>query len=354
MKKLQRHLVEGEDVFVGLEDSKRSWKVCSRSKGVIVDQSSMPAQYDNLKKYLSSRFPKCTIKLIYEAGFSGFWLYDLLKEDGIECIVTPPNRVTEQKDNKVKTDKVDARRLAKVLEAGDYVVCHVPSKRRREHRQLSRTLIQVQRSVTATKNQIRKFLDFHGINQDFRPGHWENSDYKNLRSLELSAPLRFCMNMYLDWLDGFLSCKAELQKKLLGLAQRYPYKRIADRLATAPGVGPLSAVRLTLEWGTDLTRFPTAKHFASYTGLTCSEYSTGDTIRKGRITAQSNRYVRAWLIQCAWRGYSKDPVLFKKFGAVRFNSGSKKKAIVAVARKLAVRLRQIAIAKEPYQLGVIQ
>ena len=66
---------------------------------------------------------------MYEAGFQGFWLHDLLEKDGIDCIVTPPNKVVQEKDNRVKTDKVDARRLAKNLENG--VICHVlqPVKR---------------------------------------------------------------------------------------------------------------------------------------------------------------------------------------------------------------------------------
>ena len=131
-------------------------------------------------------------------------------------------------------------------------------------------------------------------------------------------------------------------------------KRCAGHSKVRPEYGPfLTSIRLALEWGTDLKRFASAKEFASYTGLTCSEYSTGDTVRKGRITGQSNRWVRAWLIQCAWRAYSKDPVLYKKFRSVHRNSGSKKKAIVAVARKMAVRLRQIVISDQPYQFGLL-
>jgi len=52
-------------------------------------------------------------------------------------------------------------------------------------------------------------------------------------------------------------------------------------------------------------RFKTGKHIASYTGLTSREYSAGDTESRGRITAQSSRQVRAWLIECAWRAIKK-------------------------------------------------
>ena len=83
MKKMQEHVVEGKRVFVGLEDSKRSWKVCVRSGGMIVQESSLPADYDNLRRYLERGYPGCEIWLMYEAGFGGFWLHDRLTADGV-------------------------------------------------------------------------------------------------------------------------------------------------------------------------------------------------------------------------------------------------------------------------------
>lgn len=61
---------------------------------MIVHETSMPADYDNLKNYLQQRYPDCQIQLMYEAGFGGFWLHDRLVADGIDCVVTPPHTVT--------------------------------------------------------------------------------------------------------------------------------------------------------------------------------------------------------------------------------------------------------------------
>ena len=94
----------------------------------------MLAKYEVLQAYLMNRYPDCEITVMYEAGFQGFWLHDLLEDDGVKCIVTPPNKVTQAKDDRVKTDKRDARRLAQNLENGDYVSCHVPDRERREDR----------------------------------------------------------------------------------------------------------------------------------------------------------------------------------------------------------------------------
>jgi transposase len=248
---------------------------------------------------------------------------------------------------------VDARRLARNLENGDYKSCHVPDRELREDRQLSRTMNQIQQSITSTKNRIRKFLDFHGLNGGFPSGAWKPSHYRSLKLLELTEPLQSCLNAYLTALDSLTSIRLELLKKLESLCKKDRYKESVKVKESCPGVGRLSAIRLTLEWG-EMSRFSSGKHLASYAGLTSSEYSTGETIRRGRITRQGSSQVRAWLIQCAWRSICRDPVLRDKFRAVWSNSGSKKKAIVAVARKLAVRMRAIELSKEPYWLGVIE
>ena len=130
--RLQDHVAEGKEIFVGLEDSKRTWKLAVRSEKMLIHQVSMDAKYPVLIGYLRNEFPRCTIHLMYEAGFKGFNLYDQLTEDGIDCVVIPPHVVTEPKVNRIKTDKRDARRLAKVLENHDYQdSCFVPDKERR-------------------------------------------------------------------------------------------------------------------------------------------------------------------------------------------------------------------------------
>ena len=353
MKKMQNFVAKSKSVFIGLEDSKRTWKLCVRCDGMIVHETSMPTDYDNLHSYLKGRYPACEIQVMYEAGFGGFWLHDLLESDGIDCVVTPAHKVTQEKVNKVKTDRVDARRLALNLENKDYIACHVPDRELREDRQISRTLSQIQSKITSTKNQIRKFFDFHGLNGDMPSGTWHSSRYQNLKSLKLSSPLQICLEAYLQLLDELDRIRLELLEHLKIVSKKERYHRSVEIKQSCPGVGWLSAIRFTLEWG-NLSRFPSGKHIASFTGLTCSEYSTGDSIHRGRITGQGSGKVRGWLIQSAWRAVSLDPVLLDKFQRVWKNSGSKKKAIVAVARKLAVRMRAIEVLEQPYVVAVIE
>jgi len=353
MRKIQEFIAKGKQIFIGLEDSKKTWKLCVRSDRMVIHEVSMPARYEHLRNYLFKRYPDCTIQVLYETGFSGFWLHDRLRADGVFCIVTPASRVTMEKVNAVKTDKRDARRLAKNLENGDYIRCHVPDSELREDRSISRVLSQVQRDIVRTKNRIRKFLDFHGLNGDMKPGNWYNSDYKELSELSLNRSLKVSLSTLLDTLQMLEQSKTALKQELKALCEKERYKESVAAKMSIPGVGWFTAIRLTLEWG-DMSRFPSGKHIASYTGLTAREYSSGEKIHRGRITAQGSDSVRSWLIQCAWRAIRLDPVLLNKFRKVWQNSGSKKKAIVAVARKLAVRIRAIEHNNTNYCLGVIE
>ena len=354
MRKMQDYVVRGKRVFVGLEDAKRTWRLCVRSEKMIVQELSIPGQAANLLDYLRGRYPECEVTVMYEAGFHGFWLHDELVASGYQCVVTPPHLVREAKVSKVKTDKGDARRLAQMLEGGDYQACHVPSRERREDRQLSRTLSDVQEDIVRTKNRVRRLLEFHGLDQGLKAGGWNKSDYERVWSLlpTLSEPLRQSLEVYQHILTSLEVSQKELLAQLKTKASER-YRRPVELKASCPGVGWLSAIRFTLEWG-DLSRFESGKPLAHYLGLTPGEHSSGETKATGHITGQGSPQVRAWLIQCAWRAIRLDPVLLAKFRAVWRNSGSKKKAIVAVAHKLALRLRAVELSGQPYEIGVIQ
>ncbi len=354
MRKMQHYIVKDNRIFVGLEDSKRTWKLCVRCDGMIVHETSMPTVYDNLRNYFINRYPGCIVKVVYEAGFQGFWLHDYLVEDGFDCIVTPPNKVVQEKHTRVKTDKIDARRLAKNMEHNDCKSCHVPDRELREDRQISRTLDQVQKDIIRTKNRIRKFLDFHGLNGSMPSGRWGPGDYERARSLKLDEVLQISFTSYFNQLDELTKLRRHLLKELQLLCKKERYCNSVTIKKDCPGVGWLSAIRLTLEWG-DMSRFPTRKQFASFTGLISSEFSTGDTVHRGRIVGQSSERVRSWLIQCAWRAIKIDPALLRKYQMVMKNTGNnKKKAIVAVARILALRMRAMELNNEKYIIGVIE
>ena len=357
MKERRDYILRNENVFVGLEDSKKTWSLCVRSSGMVVHETSMPARYEVLRNYFNNKFPECHIRVMYEAGFRGFELLDQLAADGWEGVVTPPHTVTDEKCQRKKNDRTDCRRLARNLENGDYRKCFVPDKTLREDRQVSRTCGQVQADIKRVLNRIRRMLEFHGLDSDLPAGRWSGAAYSRLRQhlaeIEISDSLRFSFEVMFRELEQVRQLKRELLLQMRKLARSDRYKESVRLLMSAPGIGMLTAIRLTLEWG-DMSRFGRKEEFASFLGLVPSDYSSGDQEHRGHITKQRNRSVRGWLTESAWVAIRYDPVLLDKFRRVLRNCGSKKKAIVAVARKLALRLRMVLLSGEPYVLGVVE
>jgi len=351
------YILRNEKVFVGLEDSKKTWVLCVRSGGIIVHETSMPAEYEVLRSYFHNKFPECQIRVMYEAGFRGFELHDQLVAGGWECVVTPPHTVTEEKCQRKKNDRADCRRLAKNLENGDYHSCFIPDKELREDRQISRTCGQVQADITRVCSRIRRMLEFHGLDSGLPAGRWSGAAYIRLREqlgkTEMSDSLRFSFEVMFRELENLRQLKKELLLQLRRLARSDRYRGSVELLKSAPGIGVLTAIRLALEWG-DVSRFGRKEEFASFLGLVPSDYSSGEQERRGHITKQGNRSVRRWLVESSWVAIRYDPVLLDKFRRVLRNCGSKKKAIVAVARKLALRLRRALLSGESYVAGVVE
>lgn len=356
MHTVQNYILSEKEIFVGLEDSKRTWRLCVRSLGVVVHQTSMPARYEMLRNYFLNKFPQCTIHIMYEAGFSGFGLHDKLVADNWRCIVTPPHTVTEPKCQRQKNDQIDCRRLAQNLENQDYHACHVPDQQRREDRQVARTYRIVQRDIVRACNRIRRTLEFHGLDQHFKVGRWSKKDYQiahqQLKKMSLSSSLKYSLQILFSQLHHVWQLKRDILKQLKKLAKAKRYKSTVALLKSAPGVGWLTAIRLALEWG-QVSRFKNKAQISKFLGLIPSEHSSGEQQRKGHITKQGNRDVRSWLVESSWVAIRYDPVLLDKYRRVYSRCGSKKKAIVAVARKLAIRLRAILINGQPYAIGTV-
>jgi len=356
MNTVMNYIVKNKEIFIGLEDSKKTWKICARSGKVTVHEASMPAEYEVFKSYLNHQFPECTIQVMYEAGFRGFELHDQLKEDGFDCIVTPPHTVMQEKTLQQKNDRTDCRRLAKNLENGDYHICYVPERKLREDRQISRLYEQNKRDINRECNRIRRTLEFHGLDRGFPSGAWYRSHYinagKSIAEMNISLELKFSFSTMFNKLFYLWDIQKQVLKELQRLAKSEEYRNRVELLNSAPGIGILTAIRLVLEWG-DISRFHSKAEFSSFLGLIPSEYSSGEKEHKGHITKQGNRLVRSWLTECSWRALKYDPVLLVKFNAVVRSNGSRKKAIVAVARKLANRLRYLLIHNTPYVIGLV-
>ena len=121
---------------------------------------------------------------------------------------------------------------------------------------------------------------------------------------------------------------------------------------SVPGVGDVSARMLSNELGDLSKRFRNQKALFQFVGLTPTEYSSGESQRLGHIDRQGSARIRKTLVECAWRAILLDDVLKESFNCIAHRRG-KKRAIVAIARKLLGRMRACFVNQSEYELGVV-
>ena len=298
---------------------------------------------------LLHRYRRCTIQVVYEAGCFGFWLHDHLIEHGVECLVTPPNLVPEESGNRVKTDRKDSRKLAHLLAKGLLKRIFVPGKKECYHRQLVRWRRQLIGDRTRVQNRIKAELRFYGINISEPVGKWTKGFMENLNRIRFED--RFMQESFNRLLEQyrFLAEQIEKQNALIHeLSEKELYRNRVEILKSVPGIGTIAAMELLLELQ-DVARFRQADQLAAYVGLPPSQYSSADKIRMGRITKAGRHSVRATLVQVAWQLIRKDQTMREKYERIKTRSGARR-AIVAIARTLLLRVRRIWLDSVPYRL----
>jgi transposase len=141
----------------------------------------------------------------------------------------------------------------------------------------------------------------------------------------------------------------QLTKELGDLARTEKYTRRVHLLQTIPGVGMVSAMEVLTELQ-DVSRFSTADQLAAYLGLTPSQYASGQMVRMGRITHMGNHRLRTRMVECSWILIRKDWALYKTYEAIKKRRGAKR-AIIAISRKLIIRIRRILLDGISYRMG---
>ena len=135
------------------------------------------------------------------------------------------------------------------------------------------------------------------------------------------------------------------------LSQLPRYRDRVEILRTIPGIGVINAMEILLELQ-DLSRFRRAEQLAAYVGLTPSQYSSADKVRMGRITGIGKNSVRTALVESCWWLISKDKEMARRYKRIKACAGAKR-AIVAIARRLLLRIRRMLLDVQPYRFEPI-
>jgi transposase len=348
MRRPMHQMTSEEDLFVGIDLHKHRWHVTIRTFAVEVFSASIPGTWESLHRILA-RYPGRSLQAVYEAGYFGFRLHDRLVAHGIPCIVTPPSLVPKEYGNRVKTDRRDSRKLAHLLAKGLLKRVWVPSEEELYHRQVIRRRRQLVRDRVRTQSRIKAELRFYGIHLEEPRGRWTQGYFETLRRLRFGNRwMQESFNRLLEQYE-FLSAQIDKQTQLLKeLSETALYRERVEILESIPGIGIISAMELLLELQ-DVSRFRRAEQLAAYVGLTPSQYSSADKVRMGRITGIGKNTLRSLLVEASWTLIRKDQAMREKYDRIKIRSGGKR-AIVAIARTLLLRMRRMLLDKQAYAL----
>jgi transposase len=345
MGRYDRMKGESKDVFVGVDLHLKRWHVTIRTREEELFSGGIPGNWESLRRLLE-RYKDRGIKVVYEAGYFGFWLYDRVCEWGAECIVTPPSLVPQQQGNRVKTDRRDSRKLADYLAKGLLKRVWVPNATELAHRQVARRRRQLIGDRVRTQLRIKAELRFYGLGLTIS-GKWSQAYVANLRRLKFGD--RWLAESFGRLLDEyeFLSELIKKQTALLKeLSQTAAYQEAVTLLQSITGIGLITAMEILLEIG-DFGRFKRCEQLAAYVGLTPSQYSSGEKIRMGRITGIGKASLRGLLVEASWVLIGKDQGMRQIYDRIKRHAGGKR-AIVAIARRLLLCIRRMMMDRRPY------
>jgi transposase len=296
-------------------------------------------------------FKQSIEQVVYEAGPTGFKLVRALRAEGYCADVVAPSKIPTIPGQETKCDRLDCRKLSACAAKNDLTPIQVPTEQEEADRQIVRLHSQMGKKLRTAKNQIRSFLLQYSIPEPSGIDNWTKRSVEELRSMELKKELRDCLDVMLDELGHAQEQVKRALEMVKELSEIERHKEEIDRFMAVNGVGILTA----MTYKTELIapeRFENSKVVARYVGLAPGVSQTGDTRKEGPIMKSGNTRIRPLLVEASWNWVRRDPVARRKYMRLVRNTGSQKKAIVAVARHLSIVLWLMLVKKEKYRPAV--
>jgi transposase len=349
--------LQEKSLFVAMELSNKKWKLVF-GEGSVERERTLPARQEEMllrevvwAKEKLGLAVDAPVVFCYEAGRDGFWIDRMLKKHGFKNYVMDPASIEVPRRSRTrKTDRLDAHKLLKLLlrrelwgERGTFSTVRVPSEEQESEMRIHRERERLVKERTGHRARMKSIGVLHGV--DLRnPATvvidqlqtWEGKPLPELWITELKREQqRLCLVE--EQIKG-------LEKhQVAALAQApTPALQKARKLSRLKAVGPQSSWVLSHEcfgWRT----FANRKHLGSFAGLTGTPFDSGETLREQGISKAGSGRVRMTMIELAWNWVRWQPKsALTHWFIERYVRGgtsrSKRKGIVAVARKLLVAL----------------
>ena len=333
--------------YAGIDYHKRYSVVC------IIDEAGEILQEERIEHGYPERFQallgkQAPLEVTFESTMNWSWLYEILEEiSGIARIVMAnPLHVRLIAAAQVKTDKIDARKLAKLLRAGLLPASHIPDRTTRIRKEVLRQRTFFVRMRTKIRNRIHRLLGRqHGLEMPQVTDLFGKKGRAALEKVELGAPDDMLLRQQLEMLD-FLNAKIrELEKRI---AADGGNDEDVSLLATVPGLGPILGNVIATEID-GIARFDNSDSLCAYAGLIPSTSSSGDKTYHGRLVPGCNKWLRWALVEAAWVAVGCSAYFG---GFYRHHRSRGKKAntgIMIVSRRMCQIIFRILKERRPYE-----
>jgi len=328
---------QSRTLYVGLDVHKESIAVAyvAQDHGAEVISlgtvGTRQCDIDKLLRHLQSKSPQ--LVFVYEAGPCGYWLSRSLMKKGYVCWVVAPSLIPKKPGDRVKTDRRDARQLARLMRSGDLTPVYVPAVDDEAIRDLSRAREDTLRDLKAATLRLKAFVLRHDIRSTGR-ANWSPAHLRWLSEVVCPTPAQqMVFQEYVQTVTEQTERLQRLEHELHEQVKTWRFQPVVEALQALRGVQFTVAVTTVAELG-DLTRFANPRPLMHYLGLTPSEYASGARRQQGSITKTGNTHARRALVEGAWA--YRYPAKVSRHLQLRLENLPK--AIQAISWKAQVRL----------------
>jgi transposase len=237
--------------------------------------------------------------MCYEAGPCGYGLYrQLMSKPGVDCVVVAPSMTPRRPGERVKTNRRDALKLARLLRAQELTAVWVPDAAHEAMRDLVRARTTAVAMLKRCRQHISSFLLRQGIWYAGEP--WSKKHRAWLGTLKFEhLAHRLMYAEQLEALDQAQARRDRLHEHIRELVPSWSLAWLVEALQALRGFDLVNAAVVAAEVG-DPRRFSNPRQLMGFLGLGVCEYSTGDSVWRGRLTKTGNKRVRTHLVEAAW------------------------------------------------------
>jgi transposase len=338
--------------FVGLDVHKDTIAVAvASSGGEVRSLGTIPNDADSVRGLIRKLGGPEGLRVCYEAGPCGYVLYWQLAKLGVRCEVVAPTLIPVKAGDRVKTDRRDAEKLARLHRAGELTPVWVPDAEHEALRDLVRAREAAKSDQRRSRQRLLKFLLRRGGTPPAKMRSWTDKHRAWVMELKFEQrALEETLTDYATEVDHQAKRVARLERSLDEAVDKVPVKMraVIDALQSLRGVSKLTATTIVAEVG-ELSRFERAAQLMGYSGAVPSEHSSGGKTRRGGITKTGNSHLRRVLIEAAWT-YRHRPRIY---GALRARQEGIEEPVKEIAWKAQHRLhrryRRLADRGMPHQ-----